>query len=194
MIPSAPTSARINLPNTATGFDLLDSCTILAAHIPGTTSSCTLSRLGLPHYSFMSSLRLVVSSICCTLLLLPPTNSTLFTFLAMSTLPAYFLLRSSCPILHTSYILLIVTVLFRVIAFSRYVRFHLYTSLLPARVLFIYYFASLLSYYSFHRNFPAQFAHRYLCIIGLLRLASVRPIIARVIMLLIPPVLVICLP
>jgi len=49
MLPSAPTSARINLPNTATGFDLLDSCTILAAHIPGTTSSCTLSRLGLPH-------------------------------------------------------------------------------------------------------------------------------------------------
>ena len=60
MLPSAPTSARINLPNTATGFDLLDSCTILAAHIPGTTSSCTLSRLGLPHCSFTSSLRLVV--------------------------------------------------------------------------------------------------------------------------------------
>ena len=60
MLPSAPTSARINLPNTATGFDLLDSCTILAAHIPGTTSSCTLSRLGLPHCSFTSLLRLVV--------------------------------------------------------------------------------------------------------------------------------------
>ncbi len=105
MLPSAPTSARINLPNTATGFDLLDSCTILAAHIPGTTSSCTLSRLGLPHCSFMSSLRLVVSSICCTLLLLPPTISTLFTFLAMSTLPAYFILVAALILSYSAHVL-----------------------------------------------------------------------------------------
>ena len=120
----------------------------------------------------------------------------LITFLAMSTLIASLMLVAALILFYSAHLLFLLLPLssFCVIAFSRYASFHLYTSFITARVLFVYYLSIYYLIILFTALLLAQFCslllvyHRFA-----ISLASVRPIISRVFMLITSSVLVVWL-